>query len=64
MDWKARIEALLATGMTVDEIATAMGLTGNAIREVMSGRTKSPRADAALLLLALCDQRGIKAKAA
>ncbi len=64
MDWKTRIEALLAIdGMTVDAIATEMGVTGNAVREILSGRTKAPRAAAALALLAFCKQHGIEAAA-
>lgn len=53
MNWKAHIELLLATGWTVAEIAVEVGVTGNAIREISSGRTKSPRGDAALKLAAL-----------
>lgn len=64
MDWKSRIEALLAIdGITVDSIASEMGVTSNAVREVLSGRTKSPRADAALALIALCQRHGVNAAA-
>lgn len=60
MDWKSRIEALLAAGMTVNQVAEAMGVTANAVREILQERTKSPRADAAMALLQLCDEKGIK----
>lgn len=60
MDWKSRIEALLAIdGFTVDSVASAMGVTGNAVREILSGRTKAPRAEAALALFDLCRQHGV-----
>lgn len=60
MDWKSRIEALMAAGMTVNEIAEAMGVTPNAVREILQERTKSPRAEAAFALLRLCDEKGVK----
>ena len=51
MDWKLRIDEHLAAGATVDEIARHMGVTGNAVREILAGRTKQPRANAAMKLL-------------
>jgi len=53
MDWKKHILTLLNAGMTRDQIAAAMGVTTNAVREILAGRTKSPRADAAIRLLSL-----------
>lgn len=53
MNWKARIQALLDAGATVNGIAERIGVTPNAVREVMAGRTKAPRADAAFLLAGL-----------
>lgn len=50
MDWKSHIESLLSAGATVDQLATRMGVTANAIREIRAGRTKAPRASAAFLL--------------
>lgn len=53
MDWKSHIEGLLGAGATVDQLATGMGVTPNAIREIRAGRTRSPRADAAFRLAAM-----------
>ena len=53
MDWKSIIEGLIAKGNTIESIAESMGVTGNAVREILSGRTKSPRAEAAIALLKL-----------
>jgi len=53
MDWKKHILTLLNAGMTRDQIAAAMGVTTNAVREILAGRTKSPRADAAIRLLSI-----------
>ena len=51
MDWKLRIEQLLADGSTVDQVARHMEVTPNAVREILAGRTKQPRANAAMKLL-------------
>lgn len=64
MDWQTRIRELLAREVSIGEIAVSMGVTDNAVREVLSGRTKQPRADAALGLLALCRQHGVGQEAA
>lgn len=53
MDWKSHIEGLLGAGATVDQLASGMGVTSNAIREIRAGRTRSPRADAAFRLAAM-----------
>jgi len=53
MDWKSHIEGLLSAGATVDLLAVGMGVTPNAVREILAGRTKSPRADAAFKLAAM-----------
>lgn len=50
MDWKSHIQVLLGAGATVDAVAAGMGVTPNAVREILAGRTKSPRADAAFRL--------------
>lgn len=50
MDWKSHILLLLGAGATVDQVASGMGVTPNAVREIIAGRTKSPRADAAFRL--------------
>ncbi len=54
MDWKNRIQELTARELSIAEIADYMGVTDNAVREVLSGRTKQPRANAALRLVELC----------
>ncbi|MBH1556236.1 helix-turn-helix transcriptional regulator [Stenotrophomonas maltophilia] len=50
MDWKSHIEVLLSAGATVEQLASGMGVTPNAVREIRAGRTRSPRADAAFRL--------------
>ncbi|HGM7062893.1 TPA: helix-turn-helix transcriptional regulator [Stenotrophomonas maltophilia] len=50
MDWKSHIEVLLSAGATVEQLASGMGVTPNAVREIRAGRTRSPRADAAFKL--------------
>ncbi len=57
MDWKSHIEGLLSAGATVDQLATGMGVTPNAVREILAGRTRSPRADAAFKLAAMGKDR-------
>ncbi len=53
MDWKSHIEGLLRAGATVDQLAAGMGVTPNAVREILAGRTRSPRADSAFKLAAM-----------
>ena len=53
MTWKQRIDDLILSGQTVDSIARHMGVTANAVREIIKGRTAAPRADAAIKLMAL-----------
>lgn len=53
MDWKSHIEMLIAQGATPDAIAQRIGVTANAVREIVAGRTKSPRAAAAFKLAKL-----------
>jgi DNA-binding transcriptional regulator YiaG len=53
MDWKSHIEGLLSAGATVDQLAVGMGVTPNAVREILAGRTRSPRAEAAFRLAAM-----------
>lgn len=53
MDWKTHIEQLMEAGATPALIADRIGVTANAVREVLAGRTKSPRADAAFKLAKL-----------
>jgi len=53
MDWKSHIEELLSAGATVDQLAVGMGVTPNAVREILAGRTRSPRAEAAFKLAAM-----------
>lgn len=60
MDFRACITALKQSGLSINQIAGEIGVTGNAVREVVAGRTKSPRASAAMRLIDLCESRGIK----
>lgn len=50
MDWPTRINDLLAVKFTVDSIAQEMGVTPNAVREIIAGRTKAPTGMAAVSL--------------
>jgi lambda repressor-like predicted transcriptional regulator len=59
MDWKKCISALQAAGLSIDQISAEAGVTANAVREVVAGRTKQPRANAALRLVGLCCRHGI-----
>lgn len=53
MDWKTHIEQLVGAGITLPQIADRIGVTPNALREILAGRTKAPRASAAFKLAAL-----------
>jgi hypothetical protein len=53
MDWKSHIQSLISFGWTVDDLAVRMGVTPNAVREIIAGRTKAPRAEAAMKLAAI-----------
>lgn len=53
MNWKTHIEQLMEAGATPALIADRIGVTANAVREILAGRTKSPRADAAFKLAKL-----------
>lgn len=53
MDWKAHINSLLSFGWTLETIAARMEVSPQAIREILAGRTKAPRADAAIRLAAI-----------
>ncbi|KDE88242.1 XRE family transcriptional regulator [Stenotrophomonas maltophilia] len=55
MDWKTHIKKLIEAGATPAQIADRIGVTANAIREILAGRTKSPRADAAFRLANLTE---------
>jgi len=59
MNWKKHIHALREAGMTLEQIAEAMGVSTSAIYELLAGRTKSPRADAAIRLLNLSPARSL-----
>ena len=54
--WAAIISEL-AEGMTYAEIADAVGCAGSTIGDLATGRSKSPRADTAIKLLALHGER-------
>ncbi|ADV26989.1 hypothetical protein Psesu_1139 [Pseudoxanthomonas suwonensis 11-1] len=53
MEWKTRIQSLIDAGIQLDAIAARMEVTPNALREILAGRTKAPRAAAAFRLAAL-----------
>ena len=59
MDWRLCISGLIDSGLTIDQIAAAIGVTPNAVREITAGRTKSPRANAAMRLMDLCRVQGV-----
>lgn len=60
MDWKSQIQGLIGAGATVDSIAAGMGVTPNAIREILAGRTRAPRADAAFRLARMVGEAPIE----
>tara|TARA_R100001230_G_C5685778_1_gene194888 strand:- start:563 stop:763 length:201 start_codon:yes stop_codon:yes gene_type:complete len=65
MTWKQRIADLISCGESVDSIAKEMGVTPNAVREIIKGRTSAPRADAAIKLMAFHEARDpLRGKAA
>lgn len=51
--WAELISDLQTLGMTYAEIGEATGSAGSTIGDLATGRSKSPRADAAIRLLAL-----------
>lgn len=53
MDWKAHINSLISFGWTVSQLSDRMGVSDQAVREILAGRTKAPRADAAIRLAAI-----------
>ncbi len=63
MTWRIRISSLIEAGLTVDAIAESIGVTPNAVREVIAGRTKAPRAEAAIRLVELCREKGVEVQA-
>lgn len=63
MDWKAHIEQLIAAGATPAGIAEKIGVTANAVREILAGRTKEPRASAGMKLAKLTPAKFAAAKA-
>lgn len=60
MDWKSQIQGLIGAGATVDSIAAGMGVTPNAIREILAGRTRAPRAEAAFRLARMVGEARIE----
>ena len=48
--WAERIRDLQAAGMTLSAIGEAIELTTGAVGDIASGRTESPRGNAALKL--------------
>lgn len=60
MNWKSHIEQLLGAGATVDQVASKIGVTPNAVREILAERTKSPRAAAAMKLAKLKPRHFVK----
>lgn len=64
MDWKNHIESLLEAGATPALIANRIGVTPNAVREILAGRTKAPRAAAAFKLAKLTPAKFQKPTAA
>jgi transcriptional regulator with XRE-family HTH domain len=51
--WARKIADLEASGRTLADIATAIGLTAAAVSELKQGRSKQPRGNAALKLIEL-----------
>jgi transcriptional regulator with XRE-family HTH domain len=66
--WASRIEDLQAVGMTLADIGAEVGLSTGGVGDIASGRTESPRGDAALKLHQLhldrCGKKASRASAA
>lgn len=55
--WASRISDLTSLGMTYADIGAAVGLAPSTVGDLSSGRSKSPRGEAALKLNDLHRQR-------
>jgi transcriptional regulator with XRE-family HTH domain len=55
--WASRIRELQTAGMTLAEIGEQTGLATSTVGDLASGRSSSPRGDAALRLHSLHEQR-------
>jgi transcriptional regulator with XRE-family HTH domain len=51
--WASRIRDLQTAGLTLSDIAEKVGLSVSSIGDIATGRTESPRGDAALKLYEL-----------
>ena len=51
--WASRIRDLQTEGLTLSDIADKVGLSTSSIGDIATGRTESPRGDAALKLYEL-----------
>lgn len=57
MDWKSAVLDLEAVGMTLTEIASAIGLSPQALSDIKQGRSKEPRGMCAVRLYELHTDR-------
>lgn len=55
--WADLISDLSTAGMTYAEIGAAAGCAGSTIGDLATGRSKSPRADAAIRLMKLHNEK-------
>jgi transcriptional regulator with XRE-family HTH domain len=62
--WAQLISDLQAAGMTYAQIGEAAGIAGSTVGDLASGRSKSPRGDAAVKLMRLHAQSQTPADAA
>jgi len=55
--WRTRVQDLRAKGMTLAEIGREIGLSIPAVNDIDKGRTKEPKGDTAIKLVALHNAR-------
>lgn len=55
--WASRIRDLQQAGLTLSDIGSRVGLSTSSIGDIATGRTESPRGDAAIKLFELHKQR-------
>ncbi|RZZ81425.1 hypothetical protein [Pseudoxanthomonas winnipegensis] len=60
MDWRSHIRSLVDAGAPIGVIAAHMQVSPSAVSEILAGRTKSPRADAAFRLARVNAQTPLK----
>ena len=57
-EWQARVNHLVGSGMSVNDIAKAVGLTAQSVSDIKCDRTGEPKGMAAVKLHALAKRKG------